>query len=461
MPSSDAPNTLSGALQVGKLCKTQAAVRALQYVAFAFRPLHIDELLEALATAHASIFESKNSNGDRKTVYGKEDLTELMSEVLEVRDNGLVFFTDNDLRHRILTEIEPTDARTWPNGHDVLATICLQHLQCLGHETILKPWASTSRWLVDRRGECRLHSYVTAFWHEHSRLAEDQSRYLPALLHRTISSAIAMHKLKSKEHILSLRDKVNSGLWFSAAYGLRTLCKAYLEMGADLNLAKNWHNYPLQILNPPFRQRHLRLSPRFGNELEIAEDRLQAPDQYAHFVARNIQMNDLIELQKAFDTCHGMDGGVNSGFCHPGFSPLQMATLYGHSALLELFQEHTNFALSGRTNGGRHHALESSQCEIHRKTSAVISVNSLAREFGEKPERKRNVHADCVTDVRRSFRSLSLAETKVRNNFDPSTEENATVVADCASLHANSTPPEDQEWFFVTKEDVAMSEYEG
>ena len=58
-----------------------------------------------------------------------------------------------------------------------------------------------------------------------------------------MSSAIATPKLGSKDQVLALEDKT-SGLWVSAAYDLRTLCKTYLEMRADLNLVSDWHEHP-------------------------------------------------------------------------------------------------------------------------------------------------------------------------------------------------------------------------
>ena len=279
-------------------------------------------------------------------------------------------------------------------------------------------------------------------------MAEDESRHLPALLHRTISSAVAMHKLDSVEHILALKDKTNSGLWVSAAYGLRTLCKTYLEMGADLNLANNWHKHPLQLLTATFRHQHLKPFLVLGEGPIIAKDELQAPRPRSRSAENKSEINNLIQLQRAFDTSQQVDEGVSSGFCRPGFSPVQMAAIYGHPAILELFQEHPNFALPSLRINGLHHGVKSGQCEIHRKASAVIPVNSRAFEFRFRLERKRVTRAACFADARNSVHSLSLAETKAWNGFHPSTED--------TTGGAESFLAEDQEWCFVTRDDVEM-----
>jgi hypothetical protein len=432
--------------------RAQATVRTLQCVAFAFRPLHIDELIEALATELTSVFGSQDLTGDGSSVHSQEDLTELISGVLEVRDNGLVFFKDNDLRHRFLTEkIVHTEWKTLQYGHEILAAICLQHLHCLGLENVLKPWASTKRWLVDKRGECRLHSYATAFWHEHCRLAENLSLHLPAALHRTISSAISIENIDSEEHMFALKDKTNYGLWVSAAYGLRTLCKTYLEMGADLNLPNTWHKHPLQMLASPFRQLHLGTPPGFGEGLTIMEDLLQAPSWMPHFRASISSINGLIEPQRASDTYPPADEGVCGSSYHSCFSPLQIAAVYGHPAILKLFREDPSIALPGLKNDGLHSAVKSGPYETRHNRSQVTSCTC---ELEQKLEEKRSVCADYFSDVSRSFHSFSLAETQALNGFYPSTEPDTTTVTNSVGLPANHIPLEDGEWLVVAREEV-------
>src|SRR5436853_2732327 len=105
-----AANWFGSTVQLGRLGRTQGSIRALLCVAFAFRPLHIDELLVALATSHTNTSASEGS--DMGSFRGKEDFMELMSEVLDVRDNGLVFFKDSDFQRRVLAgDIEPKHSR--------------------------------------------------------------------------------------------------------------------------------------------------------------------------------------------------------------------------------------------------------------------------------------------------------------------------------------------------------------
>jgi hypothetical protein len=269
-------------------------------------------------------------------------------------------------------------------------------------------------------------------------------------------SAFALHRLDSKEHILALRDKVNSALWVSAAYGLRTLCKTYLEMGGDLSLVNNWHKNPLHILSSPLSQRCWRLCLGFGEELAVANDRLQATGQAASLATSNPQGNSQKELQRGFDTCHRADDGVSTGFYHHGFSPLQLASICGHSVILKLFQEHTNFALPVLKNKVQHCVVKRGQFEIQHEGSTVISANSRACELGENVKRKKHDQAGRLAAVQRSLHSLSLAENKDLESFHPSPKEYAAGVADCNGVIADYSPPEDREWFFVTGDDIEM-----
>lgn len=429
----------------------------LQCVAFAYRPLHIDELREALATDYASTFK----NPDISSVHScwrQEDSTELISEFLEVRDNGLVFFKDGDLRHRILTQkIIARERNIWRNGHEVLATICLQHLQCLGRETVVKPWASTGRWLVDRRRECRLHSYATAFWHEHFRLAEGQSRHLPALLHRTISAAIA---ITNGDHALTLIDKTNWGLWVSAAYGLRTLCKAYLEMGADLNAANSWHKHPLQMLTSSFHQQHLGLFLDFSIAPVTPE---YDSGHCAHIEEVISPGGNLVGFQRASNMCRGVDRSVGDGCQQPGLSSLQMAMISGHSTVMELFGEYSTIALQGSEKNMPQYGVKSGHSGMWRETLPAkprgCNVKNQVRGAHHRlceVDHTKNLHVECFSDVAQSFHTLSLAETQAWNDSNTSTGEDVTGAANDEKLPVDYSQHEDWEWLFVTKEDVEM-----
>jgi hypothetical protein len=442
-----APSTLGGASLGKSLGRTQAIVQALQCVAFAYRPLHVDELLEALAMNDLFLSGFQGLKYDKRSIHSREDFTELLSEALEVKDNGLVVFKDSIFRDRIITEnIVATGRKTWTSGHEILATICLQHLQCLGGETILKPWVSTNRWLVRKGQEGRLHSYAIAFWHEHCRLAEDQSRHLPALLHQTISSAIAVHNFEAEGHTQTLKSKTNFALWISAAYGLRTLCKAYLQMGGDLNFPNTWHKYPLQMLASPFRQPHLEPFLPFGRGSAMAGDQLLALAYCARIEGGISPMSSLIDLKRASNVCHEVGKDASGSSCYPGLSSLQMAVIYGHSAVLELFQEYHDLASLGLENSASHCAVKSGSPNIYHE-----KVQLKSRPFHLR--HTKSVHAKCFSDVKKSLHSLPLADAEASANFIPFAGADATWPARRDYVLADCTPPEDEEWLVVTRED--------
>jgi len=428
------------------LGRTQAIVQALQCVAFAYRPLHIDELLEALAMNDLFLSGFQGLKYDKSSIHSREDFTELLSEALEVKDNGLVVFKDSILRDRIITEnIVATERKMWTNGHEILATICLQHLQCLGGETILKPWVSTNRWLVRKGQEGRLHSYAIAFWHEHCRLAEDQSRHLPALLHQTISSAIAVYNFEAKGHAQTLKSKTNFALWISAAYGLRTLCKAYLQMGGDLNFPNIWHKHPFQMLASPFSQPHLEPSLAFGERSAMAKDQLLALGYCARIEGSISPMSSLIDLERALNDCHGVSKDASGSSCHPGLSSLQTAVIYGHSAVLGLFQECHDFVPLGLENSASDCAVKSGSPNIYHEKMQLKSLPFHLRHT-------KSVHAKCFSDVKNSPPSLSLSDTEASDSLIPFVGTDATWPARRDYVLADYTPPEDEEWLVVTRE---------
>ena len=80
------------------------------------------------------------------------------------------------------------------SGHEMLAIVCIKHLQCLDRQTLLKPWIST----LNGRHECPLRGYATNFWDEHSRMAQSN---LTAALHQAILGAISKENKSDPLHM--------------------------------------------------------------------------------------------------------------------------------------------------------------------------------------------------------------------------------------------------------------------
>jgi hypothetical protein len=176
--------------------ETKALVRALNMVACAFRPLGVDELIEALTTRFPTMIDRQDWEEDASWFGTSEDLKTLCIGFLEVRDSGTVEFSHGNMRSSILSHsFAPMNLRCGGDGHEMLAMVCIRHLRCLDSSVMLRPWTPAKCWLAEVQSDCALHSYTITFWQEHSRIADVYSREVPAMLHRTFMS-ILMRKSK-------------------------------------------------------------------------------------------------------------------------------------------------------------------------------------------------------------------------------------------------------------------------
>src|SRR5271156_6285765 len=147
-------------------------VRALNIVACAFRPLDARELIEALTTQIPTLVECQDWQGDASWLRTSEDLRTLCLGFLEIGDSGVVQFSDRNLKNSVLSrEFAKLNLPCGSDGHELLAMFCIQHLQCLPPEKLLRPWIAATHWETEVKHECALRSYTNTFWHEHSRIA--------------------------------------------------------------------------------------------------------------------------------------------------------------------------------------------------------------------------------------------------------------------------------------------------
>jgi hypothetical protein len=247
--------------------ETRLIFKAIQWVGLAYRPLAVDELLHALNTSTDVSPDHQDLEARSASIQSGEQLMDLCRGILEVNDRELVRFTNANLRTLVLSQDFPgTSPLGGGYGHEMLAIVCIKHLQCLDRQTLLKPWVSTTHWLLNGRHECPLRSYATNFWDEHSRMAQTNCRYLTGTLHQAILGAISKDDKSDPFHMPTTRGRTNVGLWLCSFYGFKPLVKTYLEMGADPNSRTFWPGTPLHaaVANSDF-ETVLLLLDRGGN----------------------------------------------------------------------------------------------------------------------------------------------------------------------------------------------------
>jgi hypothetical protein len=249
-------------------------VRALNIVACAFRPLDAGELIEALTTQIPPAVECQDWQGDTSWIRTSEDLKTLCFGFLEIGDSGVVQFSDCNLKNSVLSrEFAKLKLPCGSDGHELLAMVCIQHLQCLPPGMLLRPWIAATHWQTEVKHECALRSYTNTFWHEHSRIALVYSGEIPAMLHRAFMSAIS----SEEDRELTSSEKANMGLWLSTVNNFSLLCRTYLEMGADPNSCSNWHEAPIYAAARSATGDVIRLLIERGADLDLRNEEGLAP----------------------------------------------------------------------------------------------------------------------------------------------------------------------------------------
>ena len=268
---------LKAALSCRSAPETQLIFKAIQWVGLALRPLAVDELLHALNTSTDVSPHGQDLEVPPATVRSREQLMELCFGLLEINDAELVGFANANLRTLVSSPDFPgISPMNGSSGHEMLATVCIRHLQCLDRQTLLKPWISTTHRLLNGRHKCPLRGYATNFWDAHSRMAQSHCTYLTATLHQAILGTISKDDKSDPFHMPTTRGRTNVGLCFD---DFESLAKIYLKMGADPNSRTFWPETPLHaaVVNSDFETVLLFLD-RGGNPHSPNETRLTSID---------------------------------------------------------------------------------------------------------------------------------------------------------------------------------------
>jgi hypothetical protein len=239
-------SALKYALQNRNTTETKSIFEALQWVAFALRPLEEQELSEALGTDLAcdSISNASHESVNKKQ-YGRSILHHCR-EILKIDENGLVDFYDAEMRIFVLSpDFVQMTGLHMVDAHEMIAAVCVRHLHCKSIEAILKPWVSSVHWLRTREWQCHLWSYSVAFWPDHYRIAQCSSRHLSAMLHQAIIAAVAANAEENPTDGPKSKIKMNTGLEICSKYDLYILGQTYLEMGADIDGGVSATTFPL------------------------------------------------------------------------------------------------------------------------------------------------------------------------------------------------------------------------
>lgn len=335
--------TLGGALRCRTRAETQVILKAIQWVGFAFRPLAVEELLHAINTnadvspAHQDV---EVCPADIQTC---EQLMELCAGLLEVNDARLVNFTDTNLRTLVLSEnFSGTGLLDGIAGHEMLAMVCVKHSRCLDRQTPLKPWISTTHWLLEVRHECPLRGYVTNFWDAHSRLAQHTCRYLPTLLHQVFLGALSKDDKGDPFYRPTTRGRTNVGLWLCSFYGFKPLVKTYLEMGANPNDWTLWPRTPLHAAAARSNLEIVKLLLDRGGNPNIQDEKGFTSFDIAYAAGDERMISLLNRYAVRVEGSAAVDGKLGRSYLYDKFNSSQMTLSLPLSDAGNFFLENRN-----------------------------------------------------------------------------------------------------------------------
>jgi hypothetical protein len=379
--------------------ETSAIVEALQWVAFALRPLDQQELFEALGTDLAfDLFpKTLHETNDHKH-YGKEVLHHCR-DLLRINENGAVDFHTAEMRVYVLSrEFAELSASHTVDAHEMIATVCIRHLQCNGHDAILKPWMSSRCWLTSTEVNCHLSGYSITFWPAHCRIAQCSSFHLSAMLHQAIFTALAAHDEPGSAEELLSRTKINMGLEICSIHDLSFLGKTYLEMGANADGDNLSITTPLGLAVSNSSSKMIAVLLDAG-----ANPNLLDRDGYSA-LGLACASGDL-EIAKLL-LIHGADPNVSQRLCSStekfpwsgDCTPLLLAARYGHADIVKMLLASercsTSSLLVNETNN-----------EFYRSPPPAITSSSPIMDLA--------AETDITAETIQQFDKLSLLDTHI------------------------------------------------
>ena len=334
-------------------------LETLRWVAFAFRPISVDELLTSLTT-NANIEhprQKKEPYQEDIAHTNRADLEKLCAGLLDFRSNGMVEFCDKDLKSFVLSPAMSTmDLRKDTQIHEMIATVCLRHLLCLHREAIFRPWLSTERSLRCPIDCCRLRSYSTSFWHDHYRIAEAHSRYLASILDQTIQSALTEEDSEDGHDTVEPSVLMNSGLWICSLYDLKILGRNYLQRGADVGHRYAFAETPLHVAAVSSSLEMVKLLLEAGANPDWRDSDGMNPLHHSSKSGLAKVASLLLSYRADVNAPACSCSSADSCLCGRNWTPLHFAASHGHADIVHMLLD-ARADLSATTSRSKENAL--------------------------------------------------------------------------------------------------------
>jgi hypothetical protein len=284
------------------LGKRRTLLKVLRWVAYSVRPLEVHELLVAISTNTEldKVAPNAEAVNTEPSIGTQEDLLAICGGLLGRSDEGTIHFVHESVRDFVRSPaMRVLDAWEDCQIHEMIAVVCLRHVTCLDETAVLRPWAQAGKELRDPTRRCYLRDYSALHWHQHFRLAEPTSMYLPSLLYRILQAAFQKVDSRSgiAEGMLMVERRIDQGLDFCCRHDFLRVGKMFLEMGARTN-------------SPWISAAHIAAAFGSTNLLEF-------------LIGSQVRSDDYEQLSEAYSV-------------PDAYSPVELAAFHGRTAAVEL-----------------------------------------------------------------------------------------------------------------------------
>jgi ankyrin repeat protein len=224
-------------------------LQTIGIIAAARRPMTLAELVSANKTHIRPPYSRQNRPSASQEprdcgVSNDIDLMALCGGLLQVDGSGTVKFCHQDMRH-LVSSLGFQQQFGLRNGDEMLAGICVQHLQC-GKQTndqLASTAAASCR--VSGRKSCELRNYAISFWKKHYLAIGGGSQWIHSLLHEAVVSSLPKAGFTEMQCKRSCNYVLATGLEMAATHDLLVIGRTYVEMGAEIHLCNHSTHTPL------------------------------------------------------------------------------------------------------------------------------------------------------------------------------------------------------------------------
>jgi len=434
---------------------------ALEWVAFSCQPHNVEELAEALNTTFTLPIDYRQQKNEEQRSWSSEEILGLCADALCVTTSGVVVFRDNNMRNFVLSQDFRPQTRSLPySGHEMLAITCLHYLQEHDPQIILRPWSDENQRPGARKQAGHVHNYAATFWHVHARVVEANSRYVSAMLHKTILQALSGDRVEDIFYAPKSRDKSNIGLLLCSKYDFKNLGKTYLEMGAEPNHQTSWHDSSLITAITNSCQGMIGLFLAWGADLDVLDQ-----DRSTRFPLACSKRNAQVECApvKQATLCKAQSGcrEMLDCCCHRRHgsqvvSPTHSEHLQAHvvfpNSELKPEQEYSRFKLSQRPMAflasAKIRHTNSGQQKVACRTLPLRMASSTAQG-----SRSLISSHDSIAPSRGGGHGITRTMTKVGL---PSRPRPVYKSRSRSQELAHADPAEEEDWLIVDKAILAV-----